>query len=298
MSESLRIGRRTVELTRPDKVLFPGDGIAKRDLAAYYAAVATTMLTHVRGRALTMERFPDGIEGHRLFQKNAPDYFPGWIERVTVPKAKGTVTHPVATEAAVLVYLANQACITPHAALATAATPYQPDQVIFDLDPSGPDVEPVRRTALELHELLSELGLEPFCKTSGSKGFHVMVPVKPQLGFDETYAFARAVAGILVARHPKDLTFEFHKAERKGRIYMDVGRNAWAQTAAAPYAVRARPGAPVATPLGWDEVPRARPDGFTIADVPARLAQQGDPWKGWRGKARALGPALEALRVA
>jgi bifunctional non-homologous end joining protein LigD len=293
----MKVGRRTVALTRPDKVLFPADGITKRQLAEYYAAVAPAMVPHVRGRALTMERYPDGIDGHKLFQKNIPAYFPDWIERVTVKKAKGTVTHVVANEAATLVYLANQACITPHLALAKADHGTQPDQVLFDLDPSTDEFEPVRATALELRELLSDAGLTPFCKTTGSKGLHVMAPIKADLTFEDVYGFASSVIAVLIARHPDLLTTEFMKADRRGRIFMDIGRNQWAQTAVAPYAVRARPGAPVATPIEWSEVEdrRISARSFTIADVPARLQKRGDPWREWRTQARSLKRAAQAL---
>lgn len=285
-SETIRAGNRTVTISNPDKVLFPEDGVTKRDLVSYYAAIAPKMLPHVRGRPLTMERYPDGIAKQRVFQKNIPEYFPAWIHRVQVPKKDGTVTHVLADDAATLAYLANQAVITHHMWLSTVKHPTKPDHLIFDLDPSGTNYHDVRRAALSLRERLIGLGLVPFVKSTGSRGLHVVVPLRPALDYGEAYAVATGIAREMVADSPKVLTLEFHKAKREGRIFIDINRNAYAQTAVAPYSVRPRRGAPVAMPLDWSEVedPKLRPDGFTMRDA----IERPDPWRGFRAAAKRL----------
>lgn len=288
--ESLRIGRRTVDITRPDKVLFPDDGITKRDLVQYYRGVAKWMLPYLRNRPLTLERYPDGIEGHRIIQKSASDYYPEWIRTVTMQKHGGTVAHPVANDEATLAYLANQASITPHIWLSTSDKPTLPDQMVFDFDPSTTDFEPVRAAALELGALLRAAGVTPFLKTSGSRGLHVVIPLKRAAGYGEVHAAAHAVAERLVEARPSERTLEFHKAKRGDRVFIDVNRNAYAQTFAAPYAVRARAGAPVSWPVEWRELERGeiRPDGVTLREAPALLAKRRDPWAGFRRSAVTL----------
>lgn len=293
MSDAVRVGGRSVAVTNRTKVLFPENGITKGDLIDYYAAIAPKMLPYLRDRPLTMERYPDGIAGERIFQKNIAKYFPDWIPRAIVPKKGGSVTHVLANDAPSLVYLANQACITPHVWLSTTARPSQPDQMIFDLDPAGDDFAEVRRTALRLRDVLTELGLVPYVKATGSKGLHVVVPIRPDGTFDVVYETAHAIAEGLVEERPDALTLEFMKAKRRGRIFMDVNRNAYAQTAVAPYSVRPRAGAPVAAPLDWDEVrdARLRPDGFSMEDAFSR----DDPWQGFRKAARSLAKVRKAL---
>jgi bifunctional non-homologous end joining protein LigD len=293
---SVRVGRRTVGVSNPGKVLYPGDGITKGDLVDHYLRVAGRMLPHLRGRPVAMERYPDGIGGERIFQKDVPGHFPGWIDRVKVHKEGGTLQQVVCEQAATLVYLANQACITPHVFLSRSDRLHHPDQLIFDLDPAGDDFERARRAALALRSLLEELALPSFPKTTGGKGIHVTVPLDRRADFDTVRRFARQVAAVLAARQPDRLTTEQHKQRRKGRLYLDVMRNAYAQTAVPPYAVRARPGATVATPLDWSEVEdrSLRPAAFTIGTVPARL-EDADPWKDLRRRGRSLSRAHRRL---
>ncbi len=299
MTVAIRAGRRTVEISRPDKALFP-DAVTKADLAHYYERVADAMLPHLVDRPLNLERYPDGIEGQRIMQQRASEHFPGWIRRVEVAKKGGTVDHVVASEAADLVYLAGQAAITIHSWLSRADRLDRPDRIIFDLDPSGDDVAEVARAARAIGEVLRELELEPWAMTSGSRGYHVLVPLQRRADFDAVREFARGVADLAEARHPELFTVEQRKAKRGGRILIDVMRNAYAHTAVAPYAVRARPGAPVATPLHWEELsdPQIVPDRFTIADVPGRLERDGDPWRDLRRHAVALGEARRRLERA
>jgi bifunctional non-homologous end joining protein LigD len=277
-----------VEISNPEKELFP-DGLTKAELARYYERIAETMLPHVRGRPVHMQRFPEGIEGEEIQQKQAPDYFPEYVKRARVRRRRGgSVEHVVIENAETLVYLADQACITPHVWLSRIEELDNPDQLIFDLDPPGNDLIPLRDAARALRELLQEVGLAAFLKTTGSRGLHVVTPLDRSSGFDETRAFARELAAFLAEREPKRFTVEQRKEKRRGRLYLDTARNAYAQTAVAPYAVRALPGAPVACPLDWREVGRVEPRQFTVRNIARRLARKQDPWAEIGSDARSL----------
>jgi len=271
-------------ITHPEKVLFPDDGITKGAVAAYYEAVASIMLPHIKGRPITMERYPSGI-GHKGFiQKDVSKGFPSWLERVEVPKKDGTVHHPVVVDARSLLWLANQNCITPHVWTSRAPDFTHPDICVFDLDPSKEDPEALRAAALGLRDLLSELGLESWVKTSGSKGFHIVVPLDGKGDFGAVHEFAHKVGTVLVSRDPKRLTQEFSKADRGGRILIDTGRNGYRATFAAPYAVRARRGAPISAPCTWEEVEKGQvgPQTFTILTIADRIDAVGDLWTDMR----------------
>ena len=280
----VRVGAYLIEVTHPDKVLFPGPRpLTKRDLVEYYRRIAPTMLPYLAGRPIVMQRFPDGIQGAGFFHKDIPDYFPEWVDRVTLSKRDGTVTHVVCNTAATLVYLASQACITPHVWLSRADRPRHPDRLIFDLDPAADDFAPVRRAARLVGDLLSDLGLTTYVMTTGSRGAYVVVPLDRRADFEVVRTFARHAAALLVRRHPRDLTMEQRIADRGGRLYLDTGRNAYAQSAAPPYAVRARPGAPVATPIMWRELHRPSLDArsYRTDNLFRRLGRSGDPWRGF-----------------
>ena len=282
-----------VRVSSPDKVLFPGgNGITKRELAAYYESVASVMVPLVRDRPVTMHLYPGGIEAGGVYMKQAPKHFPDWIKRVQVEKRGGTLDHVVINRAETLVYLAGQNCITPHVWLSRADKITKPDRLIFDFDPEHERFAEVRAAARTLGDVLRDLGLEPHAMTSGSRGLHVAVPLRRTRSFDEVRAFADAVGRRLVEEDPKRLTMEWSKAKRGDRIYVDVGRNAYAQHGVAPYAVRARPGAPVATPLRWEELDSRslRPTSHTLRTVPERLAGEGDPWAQIAKQAKALPP--------
>jgi bifunctional non-homologous end joining protein LigD len=297
MKPTKRVGRRTIKVSNLDKVFWPDSGFTKGDLIDYYEAVAGVMVPHVRNRLMTLERFPDGIEKERFFSKSIPRYFPDWIARKNVPKSGGTVTHVVCNESATLVYLANQAVITPHVGLSRVKETRVPDQLIIDLDPPEDGFKIVRRAAFTLKEILESVGLVPYTKLTGSKGVHVMAPITPKLEFGEVHEIALRLAKVLVARHPKDLTLEVKKAERVGRTLVDFMRNSYAQTVVAPFGVRARPGAPVAVPLEWDELKDGKlgPRAFSILEVPKRVEESGDPWKGWGANARSLPAAARKI---
>lgn len=299
MSLEIHAGRHTIEITRPDKPLFPC-GITKAEVARYYEHVAEVMLEHIGGHPLNLERYPDGIDLPAIFQQRAGAYFPTWIARVQVDKAGGSVEHVVADEPATLVYLAGQACLTPHAWLSRRDRLQRPDRMIFDLDPSDGAGNDVRTAALTIGQLLDELGLRCWPMTSGSRGYHLMVPLQRRAEFGAVREFTRGVAALAAAREPRLFTTEQRKAKREGRILIDVMRNAYAHTAVAPYAVRARPGAPVAMPLRWEELEdqRLRPDRFKLRDVAARLEQEGDAWAGVAGHAQTLAAARHRLERA
>ena len=292
----------TVEISHPHKVLFPADGLTKADIAEYYESVAEWMLPHVRDRPLSLMVFPGGIEGEGFFQKNTPGHYPDWIKRVEAEKRGGTVNHAVISNADTLVYLVGQNMITPHVWLSRADRLRQPDRVVFDLDPApGADFAAVRRAARRTGDLLRDIGLEPFAQVTGSKGIHVWTPLRRRATFEDVRPFARAVAEVLATRYPEELTLEFRKAERGGRILVDVMRNNYAQTAVPPYAVRPLAGAPVATPIAWDELSdsKLRADRWTVSNVLRRLNSKGDPWADIASFARGLsraGKRLKALR--
>ncbi|UNO41088.1 non-homologous end-joining DNA ligase [Streptomyces sp. MST-110588] len=303
----IRAGRRTVTVSRPDKILFPDDGITKGELAVHYRSVAGRAVPRLRGRPLMMERYPDGIgdDGHPLrplMQKNAPDHFPGWVRRSVQAKEGGKVTHVLCDDAATLVYLADQASVTQHRWLSRADRPDHPDLLVVDLDPppdGGASFDDVRWAARQVCELWDELKLPARLMTTGSRGLHVITPLDAKAAFDSVRDFAHAAAGLLARRHPDRLTTEVRKAAREGRIYLDVQRNAYAQTAVAPYCVRARPGAPVATPISREELedPELTADRWTLRTFQERLSAP-DPWSEahWRGRSlRAARKRLDAL---
>jgi bifunctional non-homologous end joining protein LigD len=277
-----------VAVPRPDKVLFPDDGLSKADLARYYAAVAEVMLPHLSGRPVNMQRFPDGIADGGFYEKKRPDHFPGWVDGVSVDTADGEQEQVVVKDARTLVYLAGQACVTPHVWLSRVDHLDAPDQLVFDLDPSADDLARVRRATRLLGDLLDELGLTTFLKTTGSRGYHVHVPLRPIQLFDDVRSFAREIASRLVELDPGLFTIEHRKAKRGDRVYVDVMRNGYGQTAVPPYAVRARPGAPVSTPIEWDELSRVAPAQHTITSVRRRLGQRADPWRSIRRHAQSL----------
>jgi bifunctional non-homologous end joining protein LigD len=296
VSLAVKAGRRTVEISRPDKVLFPPD-IDKADLANYYEAVSGAMLPHLAGRPLNYERFPDGIDGQRIFQQHASSHFPDWIRRVSVPARNGTVEHVVAADAAALVYLAGQACITLHRWLSRSDSLDRPDVFVVDLDPSVHEPAEVRRAALTFGALLRELGLHPWAMTTGSRGYHVVVPLQRRVDYDGVRAFARDLAKLAAAREPETFTNEQRKAKREDKILIDMQRNAYAHTAVAPYSVRPRPHAPVATPLHWDELEDASTvaDRWTISSMAKRLERDGDPWHDIAKHAQTLTTARKRL---
>jgi len=290
--EKIRVGSRTIEVANLDKVMFPDEGITQGDLMEYYRRVAETMLPYLKGRPLTMQRFPDGIGDEGFYQKEAPDYFPDWIRRVSIEvKEEGQEQPQVICEnVATLVYLVDQGCITPHVWLSRADKLTHPDRLIFDLDPPDDDFELVRSAAQSLREMLEGVGLLPFVMTTGSRGLHVVVPLDRSTDFDTVRSFAKNLAGVLAEREADRLTTKVRKDKRGNRLFLDYLRNSYGQNTVAPYAVRAKPGAPVATPLDWDELSDSNlhSQTYTLQNIFRRLGQKEDPWKGMMRHARSL----------
>ena len=287
-----------VVISHPEKILFPDDGITKGELAAYYEAIAPLMLPHIERRPVTMERFPQGIGKKGFIQKDVSKGFPAWLERAEVPKKDGVVHHPIVTDTRSLLWLANQNSITPHVWVSRAPDLYHPDICVFDLDPSEDNPELLRAAAVGLRDFLEELGLPSWIKTSGSKGYHIAVPLDGKFRIEDVEGFAHRVGSALVARYPTQLTQEFHKKDRGTRILVDTGRNGYSATFAAVYAVRARPSAPVSAPVTWEEVIRGdvHPKSFTILNMAARVREVGDVWADMRKRKRSLRGPAEKLK--
>jgi bifunctional non-homologous end joining protein LigD len=282
---------RDVKLSHPDKVLFPGDGLTKADLAGHYARVAEAMLPHVKDRPMNLWRWNNGIDGERIVQQSLPKGAPDWVARVEVPRRKGgNIFHGLINDAPTLRWLAQQNCVTPHVWNSRADKLDRPDRVVFDLDPTVEDFAVVREAALTVAEVLRELGVTPFAMVSGSRGIHVYAPLKRTRTADEIRAAAQTIAERVVERRPETLTTAWRKEKRDDKILVDVARNTYGQTVVAPYAVRALPGAPVATPVSWDEVGDAalHPQGFKLREMGERLRAAGDPWAEMESSAATL----------
>jgi bifunctional non-homologous end joining protein LigD len=285
-------------ITHPEKVLFPDDGITKGELASYYERMAPAMLPHLRGRPVTLERYPSGIGAKGFWQKDVSRGAPDWLERVEVPKKGGVVRHPLAGDARALAWMANQNAVTLHVWPSRVPRLAHPDVCLFDLDPAADDPAVARAAALLVRDLLAELGLRSWVKTTGSKGFHVTVPLDGAADFEEAAGFAHRAGSVLVKRHPDRLTQEFLKADRAGRVLVDTGRNGWSATFAAAYTVRARPGAPVSAPCTWAEIERGvvAPRSFTLRTMEDRLRAVGELWAGLPADGQSLVDAWERLR--
>jgi len=300
MNKTISMGPYSFEASRLEKLLFPDDGISKADLMHYYREIAPLMLPHLKERPLSLQRFPDGISEEGFYEKKAPEYFPRWIKRVSVKvKGKNSVQQQVVCAHAVsLVYLAEQACITLHGWLSRAGALEKPDRMIFDLDPpSEGDFELVRSCAQEIRALLEIVNLISFVMTTGSKGLHVVVPLQPKHSFETVRGFAARIAALLSKEHPKRYTDSSRKEKRSGRLFVDYLRNAYAQTAVVPYAVRPKPGAPVATPIDWPELDDTslHAQRYTMNNIFRRLGQRDDAWKNMGRHARTLTRPLELL---
>lgn len=303
----LKIGRRSVEVSNLAKILFPKDKITKGDVIEYYQRVAKYMIPHMKNRPITMQRFPHGIRDEGFYQKNISDYFPKWIDYIPIKKQEdGVVKYALCNDAATLVYLANQLCITPHVWLSRVNDVNRPDRLIFDLDPSSKrsvsspkNFVGVKKAALLLKDLLDEIGLISYPMLTGSRGLHVVVPLKRKYDFDEVRAFAKEIAHFLVEANPRFLTIEVRKEKRRGRIFVDYLRNSFGQTAVAPYAVRPKQGAPVATPITWQELRSSgmHAQRFNVKNIFKRLSIKKDPWKDISKHAQLLAVARKKLSV-
>lgn len=278
-----------VEVPRAEKIIYPEDQLTKQDVATYYAEMAPVMLPHLRRRPISMQRFPDGIDKQGFFEKRRPAHFPDWVDTIRVDTEHGAQDQVSVDSPEALIYLAGQGCLIPHTWLSRADDLDKPDQMIFDLDPTTADLAPVRRAARMIRGLLDELQLESVLKTSGSRGYHVTVPLQLERDYDAVRSVARGIAQLVSDQDPDRFTIEMRKDKRGDRVFIDWLRNGYGQTVVPPYSLRARPGAPVATPIEWDELSRVEPDQFDHASVRRRLAQRDDPWKDFEQWGQRLG---------
>lgn len=280
-------------MSSPDRVLFPDSDITKGEVVAYYAAVGDRMLRHMAGCPLTLERYPKGIAEKGFMQKNAGKHFPSSIGRMEMPKRDGVTVHPVVHDAEAVAYLANQGTLTFHAPASRADDVHLPDRVVFDLDPSVDDVAKTRDAALATKAFLDALELPSFLLATGSKGYHLIVPVRDST-FEDTGALAHSVATLLAVQHPELLTFEFLKKDRGSRVLVDWMRNGWWATSVVPWSLRPRAGAPVAAPLAWDELDDVDPAGIDLFAA----FERPDPWPEFEPLAVPIEGALAAARLA
>jgi bifunctional non-homologous end joining protein LigD len=260
-----------VEISNPDRVVFPDIGLTKRDVVRYYAESADRLLPHLQGRPLTLERYPRGLSGDGFMQKHAPKHFPDFIERIEVPRRDGTTIHAGVSDAAGLAYLANHGTITFHVPTARLPDLWHPDRLIFDLDPADGDVAGARRAATAVREALAALGIPSTPMTTGSKGYHVVTMLEPTLDLLVVGRFSQVLSALIVADQPDLLTSEFRIERRKGRVFVDWLRNRPGQTGVAPWSIRARPGAPIAVPITWDALEITEPDTYTVSTIVADL---------------------------
>ena len=302
IAEEIRRGRRTLRLSNLDKPFWPDEGITKGELLAYYRDVSKALVPHLRKRPFTMKRYPDGWQGKSFFQKQAPSHIPDWIETAAFPAStregeRKVIDYALVDDELALLWMVNMGCIDMHTWASRADRPERPDWVMFDLDPSeGATFEDVVEVALLVRETLDVLGLESVPKTSGSRGIHVLVPIARRHGFDEVREFAGIVAGALARAHPGLVTTEWTRAKRRG-VLVDANQNGPGKTTASVYSVRPRAGAPVSTPLRWDEVvPGLDLDSFTMDVVLERVRRDGDLFAPVLEGGQSLGAALRAVR--
>jgi bifunctional non-homologous end joining protein LigD len=282
-----------VKLTNTDRVVYPDSGITKGEVIAYYRAVADVMVPHLAGRPLTIERFTKGVDKGGFFQKHAQKHYPAEIRRVELG-TKTRVAYPICDSADALVYFANQGGFVLHVWPSRADSPDHPDELVFDLDPPEGGLAAVRETAVKLRDLLDELGMRAFVKTTGSKGLHVLVALDGAATFEAAHVFCAGIAALFERRHPGLITTEFYKKDRKGRLFLDTMRTSYGATFVAPYSLRGKPGAPVSAPIEWSEVDHIAPDGIHLRDVAKRL-ERGDPWREFRAHPASLTAASAAL---
>ncbi|WEU40108.1 MAG: non-homologous end-joining DNA ligase [Candidatus Odinarchaeum yellowstonii] len=278
----IKAGSQVIQVKNPDKILYPEDKITKLQVIRYYERIAPLMLPYLKDRPLTMHRFPDGINVEGFFQKEVPEYFPQWIEKTRLDnKTGGDTTYLLCQNKETLLYIAEQACITPHVWLARYDKPNHPDKIVFDLDPAKPeDFESVRETALLIKEKLDRLELNTFIMTTGSKGVHIIIPIEREYPFEQTRLFAQKLAKQIAKNKPDKITVEQRKEKRKNRLFIDTTRNAYAQTSVAPYSLRAKKGAPIATPISWSQLEDENLNAktYNINNIFKYLDAQKNPW--------------------
>jgi bifunctional non-homologous end joining protein LigD len=291
---------RTVKLTSPERVLYPDDGITKGDLFEYYERVGPSIVPHLKNRPFTMKRYPHGITGEVFFQKQAPKGLPDWIptrQFRTLPREGGPrlVDFPLVNTPEAVLYMAQMNCIDMNAWYSRVDKPDRPDFVLFDLDPPDDGFELAIEVAHLIHELLEEVELPGYVKTSGADGIHVVAPITRRSTFEQTYHFAEQASRLLERRHPGKVTTEWLKKKREG-VLVDHRQNGHGKTIASVYSVRPKPGAPVSTPLRWEELtPDVRPRDFGMSEALARIERHGDLFAPVLEDARPLASAVKNL---
>jgi bifunctional non-homologous end joining protein LigD len=297
---AIEIDGHRIELSNLDKVFYEEAGVTKGDVIEYYSRIYPTMAPHLADRPLTLHRYPDGIGGEGFYQKEAPDYIPGYVDTVEIEKVEGgKQPQLVCNNEETLVYLANLGTVTFHVWLSRSDRLHYPDKLIFDLDPPGDDFEPVREAAFDLRQLMKELGLYPYVMTTGSDGLHVALPLKRELEFDHVRRVAEVISSYLASRYPDKYTTEVRKAKRRGRLFLDMARNAYGQTSVAPYSLRERKECSVATPIEWEELhdSELQSRSYTIENIFRRLGQKDDPWKSFYDDAVSLADYEEKIEA-
>ncbi|MGN6670770.1 MAG: non-homologous end-joining DNA ligase [Candidatus Nucleicultricaceae bacterium] len=281
MTNVLKIDGYEIEVSNLNKVLFPKSGITKGDLINYYRDITSRALSLYKDRPLTMQRCPNGIQQQNFMQKEIPNYFPSWIDQKELSKKEGSVRHVLVNKKATFVYLANQACVTFHLGLSIIDKIDYPRYLLFDLDPSSEDLSLLKQVALYVQELNDSLGLTSFIQTTGSRGFHIYIPLKRELTFEQTHTFAKDVASHLAHKYPNEITIELSKEKRDARVFIDYVRNAYGLHAVGPYSIRTKENAPIATPLHWHELENKNlfSQSYTIKNIHKRLDKFDDPWK-------------------
>lgn len=295
----LILDKHKINITSENKILFPVSGITKGDMVEYYKNIAPFMLPHLHNRPLNMQRFPNGIAKPGFYHKDRPDYFPKWIKSIEVEKEGGTVCQVLTNNAATLVYLANQNCITFHTWLCLKDRLHFPDKLIFDLDPEENKFELAKKGARVIKDFFeNELKFPVYLMLTGSKGVHVVVPLNRKSDFDTVKDFARTVAEIIAYEYPDDFTTEIRKNKREGRLFLDFLRNAYAQTGVTPYSVRARENAPVAAPVKWEELENKKLNSqmYNIKNIIKKTEKEEDPWKNFKQNAVGITTAFKKLK--
>lgn len=297
----MKVGRHAIEVSNRGKVFFPESGITKGDLIDYYHEISKVMLPHMELYPVSLQRFPDGLEGEGFYNKGAPNYFPDWIDKVHFPKREGARSTPRSSTALPCWSTWPTRRRSPSTATWLRKDDLEkPDKMIYDLDfPEGTeDYSAVRQVALDLHGVLEEIELISFVQTTGSQGYHVVVPLRREEDFDVVRDFATDVAKVLVRRNADRYTLEHRKTNRKGRIFLDILRNSYGATTVAPYSVRTLTGAPVATPITLDELQDgAEPRDWTLESIHRRLGQKEDPWSGIMQYAQSIRGKRQKLRT-
>ena len=282
--ESSQIGQ---EFTHLDKIIFPQDNFTKEDVITYYQKIAPFLLPHINNHLIVMQRFPEGIDHEGFYQKQISDYFPAWIQRKTISLKKGNdQTLLLVNTQKDLAYLANQNVIVFHSWLSSIDHINKPSKIVFDLDPDNNSLQEIHTIAKAIKKLLEQHGLIPFIMTTGSRSYHVVIPIKPEHSFDIIHEFAKQIAQHIAQQYPLFCTADLTKEQRKNKIFIDYLRNSYGQTSVAAYSLRAHEKAPVATPIEWKELSTTAPQKYTLKNIFKRLARKQDPWKDFSKKAK------------